>query len=354
MKDPKLIYVIHGGAMHHVSEFAGQPVKHRPEVLCPGCNSPVILKLGEKKTHHAAHKPDSLCLLTRPETVLHLNTKVYLHSQLLSARELYINQYCTGWIAPKIGYYEGGHRECRGNSTWKILWLSGWDRAEMESFIESRKPDVVFYRDGRPVAAIEVRATHAVDEQKRIDLERLGIPWLEIEASEGFYEGQWRWTPDRPLPYIRCAPALPERTCERCLKAPDDHRERVYEAIDRNREERRKQRERRLAHERWLKEEITPRAEKTSKPDKVNLVKILRDESGSEVKYSVIQASDESDTVLMFGDQVIASLPPLATEIWQRLMELYKEHRNSLGVIYTDVTGWVPPTQLDRKVTTIS
>jgi hypothetical protein len=352
-RDPKLVYVIHEGTLHHVSDFASWAVKHRPDVLCPDCRSTVILKLGERKAHHVAHKPDSLCLLTKPETVLHLNTKAYLHSQLINAQNLYINQYCTGWIAPEIGAYGGGHKACHGERERRFLWVSGWDRVEVESFVESRKPDIVFYRNDKPVAAIEVKVTHAVDERKRIDLERSGLPWLEVEGKEDFYEGVYKWTPDKPLPYVRCEPHIPERTCDHCLRAPAEYSERVYEAIDKDRVERRKEKERREAYERWRKEEIVPRISSRSKPDKINLVKILRDESGDEIKYSVIQANNDSDTVLIFENQVLASFPFQTTEVWKRLMDVYREHRNSLGIIYNDVTGWEPLIQVDTRRATM-
>jgi len=224
---------------------------------------------------------------------------------------------------------------------------------EVESFVESRKPDIVFYRESKPVGAIEVKVTHAVDEQKRIDLKRSGLPWLEVEASEDFYEGEDKWTPDKPLPYMRCDPPILERTCDRCLTAPAEHRARVYEAIAKGREDRRKEKERREDYERWRKEEIVPRTSSRSKPDKVNLVKVLRDESGGEIKYSVKQENDDSDTVLMLGDEVLASFPPQMTEVWKRLMDVYREHRKSLGVTYRDVTGWEPPIQVDLRRSTI-
>lgn len=353
-KEPKLVYVIYEDTLHHVSNFANQPVKQRPDVFCPNCRATVILKLGERKAHHVAHKPDSLCILIKPETVLHLNTKVYIYSQLLNAQKLYINQYCTGWIAPNIGNYEGGQRACRGESARRFLWLADWDRVEVESRVESRRPDIVLYRDGKPIAAIEVKATHAVDEQKMLDLELSGLPWLEVEADEDFYDADDKWTPDKPLPYVRCVPPIPERTCDRCLKAPAEYRNQVYEDIARRREERRKEKERRLAHERWVKEEIPLRSGIPSKPDKLNLVKILRDESGKEVTYSITQANDDSDMILLFGSQVITSVPPQTNGAWQRLMDSYREHRNSLSVIYNDVTGWIPPTQVHVKSASIS
>lgn len=353
-KEPKLVYVIYEDTLHHVSDFVSQPVKQRPDVFCPDCRSAVILKLGERKAHHVAHKPEFLCILTKPETVLHLNTKAYIHSQLINAQKLYINQYCTGWVAPEIGSYEGGQRACRGERERRFLWLADWDRVEVESFVESRKPDIVFYRDNKPIAAIEVKVTHAVDEQKRIDLEQSGLPWFEVEANEDFYEGERKWTADKPLPYVRCVPSIPKRICDRCLKAPAEYREQVYEDIARRREERRKEKERHEAHERWLKEEITPRSGGRPKPDKINFVRILRDKSDNEVRYSVIQANDDSNMMLLFGSQVIASVPPQTCGAWQRLMDLNREHRNSLGVIYDDITGWVLPTQVNMKNAKIS
>jgi hypothetical protein len=343
-KEPKLVYVVHEGALCHVSNFIDNPVKERPDVFCPECQSVVILKLGQQKAHHAAHKPDSLCLLTKSETVLHLNTKAYLQSQLLNARQLYINQYCTGWTAPDIGPYEGGHKACRGERARMFLWLADWDGVEVERFVESRKPDIVCYRGGRPIAAIEVLVTHAVDEQKRLDLERAGLHWLEVAADEDLYAGARKWTPDRPLPYVRCVPPLPAWTCNRCQQEPAEYTARVYEAIDKDREERRKLKEQRRAHERWRNERITPSAGGQAKSPKIEFSKILRDETGREIGYSVTQEHDDAEILLRCGDQVIATLPPPYTaQTWERLMAAYQQHRSASGVSYSDVTGWVSP-----------
>ena len=144
-------------------------------------------------------------------------------------------------------------------------------------------------------------------------------------------------------------PPLPARTCARCLKAPAEYRQHVYEAIAKDREGRRKEKERKESHERWLKERIPSRTDSHHRPDNVNLVKILRDKSNNEVKYSVIQVNDNSDTILLFGNQVIACIPPRTTGTWQHLMKVYREHKNSLGVTYSDVTGWVLPSQVEMK-----
>jgi hypothetical protein len=232
--EAKLVYVVEKAGLKHVSKYAGLSLGERPFVTCPECKGQVILRLGQKNVHHAAHKADSFCILTKPETVLHFNTKTFLHSQLVQASELYVSQKCVGWEAPEIGNYKGGHRDCHRERP--HLWLEKWDQVETERFIESRKPDIIFYKEGNPIAAIEVFATHAVDEQKRDDLEQFRIPWLEVKADEELYSEEYGWNPKEPLPFIVCAPALPKWTCERCLQAPEQYIIRTAKIIENEKE----------------------------------------------------------------------------------------------------------------------
>jgi hypothetical protein len=252
--------------LRNALEVSGKADPDRP-VICPQCDLPVILHLGQKNAHHAAHKPEALCALTAPETVLHINTKAHLHAQLSKAKQLYVYQPCYGWWAPDVGPRRGGHVECFGRGSRRpYLWLEGWDRVEIEKTVGGRRPDIVFYRGVEAMAAIEVKATHAVDVEKRADLDRAGLPWLEVEADEDLYDGEEPWTPDQPLNFMDCSPELPYWTCEFCLKREEGYEENVLKSIAREQEERRqraeearKRREHREAHERWLKEEIVPR-----------------------------------------------------------------------------------------------
>ncbi len=51
------------------------------DFFCPFCKEPLILKKGEIKIHHFAHKPDSTCLYSG-ETLEHLSTKLQIYDTL--------------------------------------------------------------------------------------------------------------------------------------------------------------------------------------------------------------------------------------------------------------------------------
>ena len=349
-RDPKLVFVKHEGAFRHVSEFAHLSAGARPPVFCPNCDSPVILHLGVKNVHHSAHKPDAFCALTQPETVRHVNTKLHLHAQLSGASRLYVSQPCYGWWAPNVESVKGGHVECVGRGRRRpYLWLEGWDRVEVEMSVGRRRPDVVLYRGDVAVAAIEVRATHAVDVEKCADLEHLGLPWLEVEAGEEFYAGEEPWSPAKPLIFLECSPTLPPWTCEFCLKREERYEEDVRKSLARALEERRQRdeearnrREHREAHERWLREEIVPRSRpaETAEPA-VAWTRKVCDGEGREIAYTVRQATEESLVLLRFGDELLASFPPPYTPTVARLLtSVYRNHRRCLGPDVRDVTKW--------------
>lgn len=348
-RDPKLVYVLHEDAFRHVSDFAHLPVGARPPVVCPQCDLSVILHLGQKNAHHAAHRPEALCALTAPETVLHLNTKAHLHAQLSNASQLYVSQPCYGWWAPDIGPRRGGHVECFGRGSRRpYLWLEGWDRVEVEKTVGGRRPDIVFYRGVEAVAVIEVKATHAVDVEKSADLDRAGLPWLEVEADEDIYDGEEPWTPDQPLNFMDCSPELPYWTCEFCLRREEGYEEQVRKSIAREREEERrrdeearKRREHRAAHERWLKEEVVPRARPTNAEPAMSWTKRLCDGEGREIAYTVSQETAESLVLLRFGDELLASIPPpYSPAVAKLLTSVYRNHRRGLGSGFIDLTKW--------------
>jgi hypothetical protein len=352
-REPKLAYVMSEGASRRVSDFADLPPKARPPVYCPACEREVILHLGSKYVHHAAHQPDALCALTRPETARHFNTKFHLYLQLASVNRLLIAQPCYGWWAPTVETEQGGHRACAGRRR-SYLWLEGWDRVEVEKAVGSRKPDVVLYREGRPVAAIEVRATHAVDMDKRHDLEAAGIPWIEVEADEDFYEGYESWTPDRPLAYVECSKDPPAWTCDSCQRLEAGYEERTRKRLVRQREQEREERLRRAEEarqyreqheerERWRSEEVRPLPwlrQPGAKPIVVRTKKV-RDGRGREVFYTIRQETQTSPVVLRAnGEEVTRCLGPYTAEVAGQLNEVYLEHRRGLGAGVIVLSKW--------------
>ena len=61
--------------------YAEQAVK-TDNFICPGCNKPVILKKGDSKISHFAHKVTDKCLFAHGETEAHLKGKDFFYNLL--------------------------------------------------------------------------------------------------------------------------------------------------------------------------------------------------------------------------------------------------------------------------------
>lgn len=173
---PSLVWVLVDGAPRHVAEFARLPSRSRPRARCPQCGRGVTLKLGPVLRHHAAHAPGDVCAATRPETALHVNCKLALATALRAATgtdaELAIVRHCAG-----------GGEACDERRV--DVWTRGWDAVSLEERVgASRRPDVVLHRDGTPIGAIEIVVSNAVSPDKARALDALGIPWIEVPASD--------------------------------------------------------------------------------------------------------------------------------------------------------------------------
>lgn len=349
----KLVYVIEGGRLEHVSKYAGLSPRDRPHTICPECSEAVILKLGQKISHHVAHRPNFFCVLTNPESVLHFNTKTYLRAKLSEVSELYVYQQCKGWNAPAIGSYKGGHRAC--SSKRRHLWLKSWDRVEVEKFIESRKPDIVFYKDDKPIAAIEVFATHGVDEQKRADLERLGIPWLEVKASEEFYDEAFGWQSDSPLPFVNCAPTLPEWICNHCIQESEAYPARIAKFLEKEEERQRAEWIKRLAEreadrarqeqERRTREALTSNLRRYANVVFTYHMNGIRQTHFFYITYNKANGVTEEVTLQYGPDfEVIAhvSRPNISIQIVNDAFDAFMSElrKNSIHVI--SATNWMP------------
>jgi hypothetical protein len=176
----------------------------------------VILKLGGSNKHHFAHRSDSLCPATNPETALHFNVKLHLARELEAASKLRLPRHCVG-IAERAGESAGKcHRVVTG------LACEDWTSVAVERSLEGSRlrPDIAIYKSGEPALAIEVLVTHAVDEQKSRVLKGLGVPWVEVEAGESLFSSSHPWKADKPLPFSRYvrADGAPDRwQCRDCV-----------------------------------------------------------------------------------------------------------------------------------------
>jgi hypothetical protein len=193
-------WVIVNGQIHRVSDFSHLPPVFRPEAICPLCMNPVILKLGSERVHHYAHRPDTVCAATQPETALHLNTKFYIYQQLLNGSKLYLEQRCSNGC--------GISRN--------VSWVEDWERVKIESEIGLFRPDITIVVSNETTKAIEVVVTHHVEDNTEAFYKTSSIGWIEVEACESIYEGENAWRIDQPLPFAICNPPLTEWTCDTC------------------------------------------------------------------------------------------------------------------------------------------
>lgn len=150
---------------------------------CPECNQRLVARKGDIKQHHFAHESEFSCE-GAVETALHKLAK-----QVISDAK--------GLQLPPVSIATDGGR--------KILSPSRWiefDRVEMEVWMDGMRPDIIGYRQGRPLA-IEVLVTHACGPEKIALFESRGVACVEIDVS-GLRHG----TRDLPEAILRSSPRL--------------------------------------------------------------------------------------------------------------------------------------------------
>jgi hypothetical protein len=202
--DVQLQWVLEQGELCHVSTFARLPPEKRPEVYCPQCQRPVVLKLGHQLAHHAAHRPEDTCVVQQAETAVHLNAKLHIAQELRQQSVLHLSQSCAG---------------CGKTRPWR--WPGLWDAVQVETRLDERiQPDILLLAKGEPVGGIEVLVSHAVDEAKALRLQRRRLPWVEVAGRETLYLGVTAWHADQPLPVRRQVGAVPAWLCEKCIQGP--------------------------------------------------------------------------------------------------------------------------------------
>lgn len=374
--DVKLRYCKVGDEIHFVSDFAHLAPKQRPFSICPECELPLTLKLGSsgKVAHHAAHQSDNkLCSLTNPESALHFNTKMYICDELKKGNKLFLKQSCAGWTLPftRAGQTEI-KRPCFSQKFNKYLWLENWDDVQIEKAVSATRPDIVLYRESKPIGAIEIFVTHAVDENKKAILKDAGVQWAEVKAEgESFDESfvdwaeeyadefdEFSWKIDKPLAYENCFPMAESWTCESCLKAPEQFAERQAAAEEKERLEK-------LAIINERRAEETRQRKYTNQFDnKVLFAKailFLRRLAESEYVELFVVRRDNSEPPYKseelylklgkYGGKILISEEPITDNSKEEIKQFFRDwllvkSRGAQEVVH--ITNWIEESEFDR------
>jgi hypothetical protein len=151
----------------HGTLVSPEDAQKRRRYTCPSCGAPVDLHAGEKKRRHFHHAVAACSA----ETVLHV-----------SAKELVVQavaRWRAGGASPvlvRACAEDGCDAVTRQTLPKKVLGAQAEVRLASGHVVDV----ALTGPGGLAIAAIEIRHTHAVDEDKALDL---GVPWIEVDAA---------------------------------------------------------------------------------------------------------------------------------------------------------------------------
>ena len=144
-----------------------QTAERGKHYFCPACRDAVILRKGEIKTAHFAHKASETC---NQETILHKTSKQLIVDV--------ISDWKSGKIDAPIS--KRTCEICRKSTDQPLP-----DKVE-SAILEYRMSDgfvvdVALMVENEPTAAIEIRVSHAIDEEKA---QLLSVPFIELDGQK--------------------------------------------------------------------------------------------------------------------------------------------------------------------------
>lgn len=144
--------------------------------FCPKCKAPVIVKQGDVRVHHFAHKSDTNC--QGPESPLHsaciqaIANNLYVLSEALEQDDwLKIVDICSKCNRDFNHRYPNPH-------TYNDV------RLEYKLLDSQYRADIALLQDGELAEIIEVYHTHRVDNDKWAFIIENKIPCLEVSAEK--------------------------------------------------------------------------------------------------------------------------------------------------------------------------
>jgi hypothetical protein len=166
--------------------------------MCPACQTPLVFRQGPHRQAHFAHYHESCS----QESILHISAKRLI--------EQVVQEWKAGAVAITL------HRQCTicGDILLQALPDKVQDASLEKRTSSGHVVDVALLAEESIVAAVEIRVTHAVDDQKRA---QLPIPYIELDA-EAVLEAPYDWHP--------IADTLSKARCEVCRSAYSYHQTR--------------------------------------------------------------------------------------------------------------------------------
>ena len=138
--------------------YTGNKTPITPEVAekggafsCPLCDTEVVLKRGDVRRPHFAHKPDTGC---SGEGIRHKVAKQMIYLMHLRTVRTIMMSVTT-------------FRRCPNCSQGRLLSQTPqYDDVACEVDVGRHRVDIALLRDRKPISGIEVRDTHPVDDAK--------------------------------------------------------------------------------------------------------------------------------------------------------------------------------------------
>lgn len=164
------------------------------QYFCPACGTRLILKRGAVKVPHFAHKPSDTC---NQETIIH------------KAAKLLVQQAIADWKAGRTAA-PVVQRACQicGSLVPRPLPEKVETAALEYQLTDGFIADVALLVGDKPEAAIEIKVTHAVGEEKAANL---SVPFIEVDGY-AVLDSPTNWKPIvdqfRPLTCPACSQAF--------------------------------------------------------------------------------------------------------------------------------------------------
>ena len=150
--------------------------------VCAGCLRPLIARKGSIRAHHFAHRPGTDCE-TAGETTLHRAAKQLLAEK----RRLWLPEFkgsTARWLTKSMSRTPmWAPFQDWVNGTIYDAYLAVADTVNVESTFGEMRPDVVVVMDDGRELLVEIRVTHAVDQEKRRRIRSTGRACVEIDLS---------------------------------------------------------------------------------------------------------------------------------------------------------------------------